>query len=815
MRLARVAVILLVVYLVFVGGSAWYNLIFPVRVIHHALLTGLLALWLIGRLRRDGQLPHSPLNLPIGAAVGVWIASALFSADPRMAFENLWFQLIHVLFFFILVDWLQRGRERLILEATWMVGAVVVLLSGLEFASWYLGLGFIPGTGIGWADVLDQTLIPLELPRLSLAMNISTLLAGFVAPLTAFTAAWSFTARRRDLRVALRLLAALLVIVLVLTFSRGGYLSLLMAVGVFGAFRLIQASQVTGRIPARWIAVGAGFVGVVAVSGFIIFSITQARAGNTGDEGRLDMWQSAVRLTASHPLTGVGPGLFGRAFRDVRDATIVQDKLASAHNAYLNNAAETGLPGVAVGLWLAGAFLWAWFRQWRSAQTPARRMRLEGALAALMGLAVHSLVDVFTITPVVLLSLMLVAYCLVPEPGAPASPEPRRRAPRYLLPGLGLMAVLGYGLWFIQLDRAQAAYLASLRGEPGAIQTAAALDPGLRLYALQEAYQRAQTSTNPQAALEAYAQALALEPSWEIGWLNTAALHLRAGDDAAALIALDRARQINGRGPGSVHWAALAERLNAAPAPAPDVLAAYQLALGSHPSLPLAAFWWESPLRRDALSRYAADLSLDGQYRIWAVHDPARAAGLVPAAPATAPDWWIVGEHRLTVLADPAGAAEAFTRAIALAPRAGDYYVARARARWPSDPAGAGRDLDMATLLGTTHEYPDAVRALLTGDPAQVTRLRAGALPPRIPSQEFAAVLYGGRPAVFDSLPDVRLIGPGRVAMSPWYAVAEARLAAGDREGALNAYRAILDYAPDEPDARARLAALEPASVDN
>ncbi|HEX2907402.1 MAG TPA: hypothetical protein VHO69_11110, partial [Phototrophicaceae bacterium] len=137
----RLTFILLAIYLVFLGGSAYYTLIFPIRVFHHLLLTGLLTLWLINRLRSRQGLPQTPLNAPIGAALVVWLISALASADPRMAFENLWLQLIHILFFFVLIDLFQRGRQRLVLETQFMLAALVIFLSALELASWYFGLG--------------------------------------------------------------------------------------------------------------------------------------------------------------------------------------------------------------------------------------------------------------------------------------------------------------------------------------------------------------------------------------------------------------------------------------------------------------------------------------------------------------------------------------------------------------------------------------------------------------------------------------------------------------------------------------------------
>lgn len=218
MRLTRLIAMLLAVEILFLGGSAYYQLVFPVRVMHHILITVVLVLWLLLRLKNRQGLPHTPLNIPLFAAAAVWVMSAVMSDDPRMAFENLWFLFTHLVFFWIFADLIQRRQQRLLFEVQFIAAALVLMLSALELASWYFGLGIIPGTSIGWAET---TGLPYIAPRLTLALNISTLLAGYAAPLVIVTAGWALTARR-PYRVALWLLSAGLLIVLILTFSRGG-----------------------------------------------------------------------------------------------------------------------------------------------------------------------------------------------------------------------------------------------------------------------------------------------------------------------------------------------------------------------------------------------------------------------------------------------------------------------------------------------------------------------------------------------------------------------------------------------------------------
>jgi tetratricopeptide (TPR) repeat protein len=745
MRSKRLSLVFVAFYFTFVGGSTYYALLFPVRVLHHALVTLLLLWWLVGRLRRGRGLPVTGLNGPIYAAVGAWLLAALAGSDPRMSLEHTWFLLLHVLLFFVAVDYFQRGYQRLVLEALFFMAAGVLFLTGLELADWYFGLGFLPGTGAGW---ISTGTLPgwQDVPVVRLAMTISTLLAGYTAPLVIVTAAWALTTRQRAYRVILGTMALLLALTVLLTQSRGGVLSLLAAGAVLLLLRGADSAWLRARIAPRWLLAGGGLLAAGLLAGFVWLTLPAGVPGSNA--GRLEMLQAAVTLFREQPVTGVGVGLFGRGFREIRSPSLVQDKLASAHNLYLNTAAETGIIGVLAGLALLAAGAWRAGQQLQAAGGGAR-LRRQAVLAALAGLAVHSLVDVFSITPIVLLVVVLVAYAVTRLPAsrldAPAAGH-GQRGPAVV----ALLLVAGYGIAFFQFDRAQALYMASfdVSDMPQALadtRAAQAIDPHLRLYTLHEAFLLGLTADTT-AALAAYDVALRLEPTWDVGWMNRAALAESAGLYEAAFADLGRAAAINMANGSLIHRARLAEQYGLLPPEEIVTLYVEGLVRRFYLELPLSPFWSATALRRQALEQLMTRsfITPEIQYRIRAVHDPAAAAAMVPAAPATAAEAWIAGENALTVRDDPAQAVAYFSQAIAAAPGRGDYYVARARAYLRIDPAAAQRDLQAAGLRPIVYEWPAQVQATLTGEP----------LPPptRSVPQEFAAVLYQ-RPAVFDVYP--------------------------------------------------------------
>jgi len=742
MRSQRLTFVFLAFYLIFLGGSAYYTFVFPIRIFHHALMTILMGIWYSRKFRGEG-IPQTALNLPLLGMIMIWVLSALLGSEPRNSIEGLWFIFLHITLFFVLTDLFQHGRGKLVMETQFLMGAVIILLSGLEIVSWYLGLNITPNTDIGW---IDASIIPLAPIRLALAMNISTLLAGYVAPLIMLIIGWAITVRRKDYRQVLWVITGLLTIILILTFSRGGLLSLGIGLGSFFMMRLVANNQRTSYI--KWV-IPLTIIG--AIGGILIFTISQARS--SGDEGRLDMYRSAIEMTLENPLLGVGIGNYGRTLREYRTPELARDRMASAHNLYLNSTAETGFLGALVSLWLAVTLLITWQSVWKAQDIPQRKIRHEAVIAAILGIGAHSMVDVFTTTPLVSLIVLLIAYSIT---GHKTVLDERPKGNR-LVALAGIIIVVGYGIFFIQTDRAYSAYLGSLRDEEHALanaQLAHSLDPELNLYTLQIAY-----LTN---TAEGYKIALQAEPTWDVGWMNLAYLYEQAGEYDKALNALYRAEAILPISPeANYNIGRLGEAYQVLDDEA--IIAYYYKALiqlRGRGDIPTESFWTQTPLRTQALRQYIQnrqELEVTIAYILVAQHFPDEINNYVPQNPKTGREWWVVGEYVLTIEKNPQKAIEAFTNAIATTPQEGDYYAGRARAKIALGE-NPDTDLNIASLLPRRFESVALIRADIAeqdGDTETAQKLRESTQT-RVVSGDFAGVLYHGRIGVFD-LPEAML----------------------------------------------------------
>jgi O-antigen ligase len=788
-RAGRIGFILTLFMIALVTGA--YAAQVPVmRVAHHLLITGLAVSGLIW-LWRTGGLPRAALTVPALLAIGMWLVSAALAIDPRMSIEHAWGAISMACLLLVFIRLIERGRGLLLVETTLLMACVVGAFGLVHLGSWYFGWGIAPGTEVGWAEAFPVAPVPIILPMVYMPLGVSTWLAAYCAPLIVLAFAWGW-AGRGVVRAACFALAGLLTVVLLATGSRGGLVALMVGAGVFIA--LLAVRRWRDRV-GRGVLIGVGAaIAVGAVALVLLIGRNPERLA--GDVLRLNLWRGAVDMVSAHPISGVGVGMFGAAYREVREPLGSHDqRLGTAHNAYLNTLAETGAIGGLVMLVGGAAIALVLWRRWRAFDDSlpggrAARWRWAGAAAALIGFGAQSVVDTFISPALMLLTITLLALATA-DPRSDAPPGGWRK-PAALLLAVG-MTVYGAAMFYSDL-----LYIDFRRAlDVAAVEAVIARDPHLTLYALQAADLRARAG-DPDAD-RLYADALDRAPTWDIGWMNRAALAEARGDIPAALEYLDRARRINRFNGASIHWARIAEAHDAADDE--TIIEAYQIGIDGR-FLPLSPFWMQTPLRRELIARYVAywmENGTDRAYRLLREHDPDALPALVERVRAewsaggaftNASDAWVIGEDAL-LRGDPVLAEMAFDAAVRLNRRSGDYAASRARAQIalasadlpiPPDvtPELINADLALATLLGTTYESVNAIRAGIARDDAERVRLLANAVPPLIVDQNFEGVSFGGRVVGFMPVEAMSKPDLGVSQVQPWVELEALYRAAGN-----------------------------------
>lgn len=181
---------------------------------------------------------------------------------------------------------------------------------------------------------------------------------------------------------------------LLLSHSRGGFLSAAVGVGTFAVVAGMRLREQRRSIEVLPMAVGGMLAlsllaAILAVSGKEVFN----RLGDAAKTDRLAIYERTLEGIGDRPFLGFGLDTFKESFRLYRDEgfRFYVDTIDHAHNTYLELAMGGGLPAFALLLFLAGyvtllCFLGA-LRRRRNAIFPAAGV----AVTALVG--VHALAD--------------------------------------------------------------------------------------------------------------------------------------------------------------------------------------------------------------------------------------------------------------------------------------------------------------------------------------------------------------------------------------------------------------------------------------
>jgi putative inorganic carbon (HCO3(-)) transporter len=360
------------------------------------VLLALAAVWLVSLALAPTLLPATPFNLLLLLWCGALAMGILVSADPVETLPKATGLILGLAVWrFVVIAATTRRRVAVAVVAFLLMSLGFTLLGALNMRE----LPKIP---------LLSALNPFQvvmLPRLSdLAVHpnqLAALISIYLPLLFSLLLAPPGGRRARWLRPALALLAALSVLVLVLTQSRGGWVAA--AAGLFTLLVLWAAilPPSVARRAARLLAVAVVvtalsallWIGPSRVRQLWLDPPSQSALGTfTTLNYRQALWPWAITAIGDFPFTGVGLGAFRQVvFRFYPIAMTPDPAIGHAHNIFLQTALDVGLPGLAV---YGAILLLAAVAGWRVARRDAgfRAVSL-GLLAGLVGLHVFGLAD--------------------------------------------------------------------------------------------------------------------------------------------------------------------------------------------------------------------------------------------------------------------------------------------------------------------------------------------------------------------------------------------------------------------------------------
>lgn len=212
----------------------------------------------------------------------------------------------------------------------------------------------------------------------------------------------------KDKRLLLLIAVILMGIAILLTGSRGGFLSLVGAIGFVlittymrgGGHEDLTASDNRAGFRKKLAFVGSGIGLLVLLAGGALLLGGDASLSRSlgfsvqGDvsSGRLHFWSVAFKIFLDHPILGAGFDAFGSAYTKY-DTMNGVFRVEQAHNEYLQTLAETGILGLAAVLSFIYLLFRKGFQRIAGEHSHYRRGVAIGALGGCLGILIHSFFD--------------------------------------------------------------------------------------------------------------------------------------------------------------------------------------------------------------------------------------------------------------------------------------------------------------------------------------------------------------------------------------------------------------------------------------
>ena len=370
----------------------------------------------------------TPIHLLVLLYWGVAMVATAASPVKKAALVG-WGKLtLYLVLFALMARLLRSPRLRSWLIAIYLHASLLVSVYGLQ--QWRRGTDAL-ATWVDPESPLAKT------TRVYSYLGNPNLLAGYLIPAVAFSIAAFFVWRSWVAKALALTMVAANTACLLLTFSRGGWIGMVVAIFVLGLLLAHWFSVYLPRFWRKWLVpIALGTSASLIVLAVLLVEPLRDRVASifagrndSSNNFRINVWTGVIRLIWDHPdnrvipnyLLGVGPG--NTVFNKIYPIYMVSPRYSalSAYSIGLELIVETGLIGFACFVWLLLTTLSQGWLQLQRLRSLASRegFWLMAAIASLVGMLSHGLVDTVWYRPQVntlwWLTIALIASYYVPQ----------------------------------------------------------------------------------------------------------------------------------------------------------------------------------------------------------------------------------------------------------------------------------------------------------------------------------------------------------------------------------------------------------------
>ena len=355
---------------------------------------------------RDWKWINTPLEKPILAILILCLVSSAFSMHHR---TSLWAMilLINYIVIFYLTIYTINTRTHL-RRLIYLIIGIAIFLSVF---------GLFKRFGVNPFPWWEYGELKYPLSFLSATYGNHNHLAGYLEMAIPLTLGLFLTGYRGGKLLLLTFLTFIMLVALVLSLSRGGWISAFIAL-IFMAIGLLTSRYFKRK--GFLIALIGGSVALIII--ILVSSPVVERVRTVMEKGeesslhsRLVVWDGVAEMIEDHPLFGTGPGTFPLIFTQYQPPGL-RNRFFMAHNDYLQFTSEAGLSLIPIIIWMIIAFYRKGFSKLKNPSRLVRGTTL-GAMSGVTAILVHSIVDFNLHIPAnALMFAVLIAIVVSPLP---------------------------------------------------------------------------------------------------------------------------------------------------------------------------------------------------------------------------------------------------------------------------------------------------------------------------------------------------------------------------------------------------------------
>lgn len=336
------------------------------------------------------------LNLPIVVFVFSGFLSTLITVSLPLSLEGFFFKLLKgIMLYFIIVETICNNKRLnriliVLLSSMILLGidGIVQFITGVDFIRHYSIHVYRVRGSFGNPNGFAAWLIVMISIALSIAYFWKNDWINFEGKHS-----WL----KKTIKPILWILMGILIVCLVLTYTRGAWIATLLAIIFFGI-----------NINKKWLLLT---LIVLLILSFVVPGRVKKRAvvifyPSPHDEGvknaRIKLWQEALSIIRDFPLLGCGLNTYTAVIPAYKKTMYTG---FYPHNSYLQMAAESGILGLGAFIWIMVTLFKTSLASFKKMSDTLRRALLLGILAGLFGFLAHSFIDV-NIYALQLVSLM-------------------------------------------------------------------------------------------------------------------------------------------------------------------------------------------------------------------------------------------------------------------------------------------------------------------------------------------------------------------------------------------------------------------------